>query len=366
MATPSSLGSNVNTATVPSVEHAMSEYPSGDQHVSTTDCVKHVLTMHTGFGRFVAQTVILQSCDPHAITVCGVALADAAASALSFFPSAPASFGRNSAGEKRTVTTGPLCPTKSNLLPQSPRSSTDAVWLGFLYELHVVTALPSGDQHRRNENVAPIELWYGSVILDTTDQSSTRQTMTLLSSACVHRYLPMGSHATPLTKEVCPFRVCTFWPVRGSHTITMLSSEHEANIESSGAQAMSMTSLRWPRRVWQDTQFSTLGASELPNAARPGPARFSYRNTFVSVEPEARNWPFFENRTQLTVLKCSLRVARIWGTLGSPSTDRSLMDARFHTFTFWSPPAVAMRVPSGWQSTEKIGDPPSCFTNSGL
>ena len=61
IATPSSASSNVNTATVPSVLHAMSEYPSGDQHVSTTDCVNIVFTMHTGFGRFVAQTVILQS-----------------------------------------------------------------------------------------------------------------------------------------------------------------------------------------------------------------------------------------------------------------------------------------------------------------
>ena len=101
--------------------------------------------MHTGFGRFVAHTVILQSCDPQAITVWGGA---------SCFSSA-----LNSAGENLTVTTGPLWPTKSNLLPQSPRSSTEAVWLGFLYELHVVTALPSGDQESRNENVAPMELW---------------------------------------------------------------------------------------------------------------------------------------------------------------------------------------------------------------
>ena len=88
-------------------------YPSGDQHRSTTLCVKQVLTMHTGLGRLVAHTVILQSCEPHAMTVCGVD------------PSLPE--GRNSAGLNRTVTTGPLCPTKSNLLPQSPRSSTEAV-----------------------------------------------------------------------------------------------------------------------------------------------------------------------------------------------------------------------------------------------
>ena len=71
-------------------------------------------------------------------------------------------------------------------------------------------------------------------------------------------------------------------------------------------------------------------------------------------------------RTQLTVLKWSPSVASTRGTFGSPSTSRSLIDLRFHTFTFWSPPAVAIRVPSGWQSTEKMGEPPSCFTNSGL
>ena len=204
------------------------------------------------------------------------------------------------------------------------------------------------------------------MILETTLQSSTRHTMTDLSSACVQRYLPIGSQETPFTKDVCPFRVWTFWPSRGSHTMTKLSREHDANMESSGAHDRSMTSLRCPLNVWQLTQFSTFGASLLPNAARPGPGRFSYRNTFVSVLPDARNWPFFENRTQFTVLKCSLSVARICGTFGSPSTARSLIDARFHTLTFWSPPAVAKRVPSGWQSTEKIGDPPSCFTNSGL
>ena len=144
-----------------------------------------------------------------------------------------------------------------------------------MYELQVVTALPSGDQHRRREKVAPRELWYGSVILDTTDQSSTRQMMQDLSSAWVARYLPMGSQATPLTKEVWPLRVCTFWPVAGFQTITRLSREQLASMLSSGAQAMSMTSLRWPRRCWQLTQFSTLGASEEPNAVRPGPARFS-------------------------------------------------------------------------------------------
>ena len=158
MAHPSSLASNVKTATVPSVEHAMREYPSGDQHVSTTDCVKQVFTIHTGFGRFVAHTVILQSCEPHAMTVCGVASRAAAVSFLHTFPFSSLSLGLNSAGENLTVTTGPLCPTKSNLLPQSPLSNTDAVCEGFLYELHVVTALPSGDQSRRMENVFPMLL----------------------------------------------------------------------------------------------------------------------------------------------------------------------------------------------------------------
>ena len=85
------------------------------------------------------------------------------------------------------------------------------------------------------------------MILDTTDQSSTRQTMQDLSSACVARNLPMGSHATPLTKEVWPLSVVTRWPVAGSHTIMRLSSEHDASMESSGAHAMSMTSLTCPR-----------------------------------------------------------------------------------------------------------------------
>ena len=95
----------------------------------------------------------------------------------------------------------------------------------------------------------PIEDWYGSVIFETTLQSSTRHTMTDLSSACVHRYFPIGSHATPLTKDVWPFRVWTFWPVRGSHTMTKLSKEQLASMESSGAHAMSMTSERCPLKV---------------------------------------------------------------------------------------------------------------------
>ena len=192
-----------------------------------------------------------------------------------------------------------------------------------------------------------MEDWYGSVTFDTMLQSSTLQMMQHLSSAWDARNFPIGSHATPFTNELCPFRVFTLCPVTGSQTITKLSSEHDASIESSGAHAMSITSETWPFRFFTLTQFSTLGSSLLPNAARPGPERFSYRNTCVSVDPDARNRPFRLNRTQFTVLKWSESVARIFGTFGSPSTSRLFTALRFQTLTFWSPPAVAMREPSG-------------------
>ena len=66
---PISAGSNLNVHSVPSVLHASNVYPSGVQHKSTTDCEKHLRTIHTGFGLFVVQIVSLQSCDPHAMTV---------------------------------------------------------------------------------------------------------------------------------------------------------------------------------------------------------------------------------------------------------------------------------------------------------
>ncbi len=64
-------------------------------------------------GSFSLGALVANDIDPQAITVWGGA---------SCFSSA-----LNSAGENLTVTTGPLWPTKSNLLPQSPRSSTEAV-----------------------------------------------------------------------------------------------------------------------------------------------------------------------------------------------------------------------------------------------
>src|SRR6056300_1389133 len=67
---PISARSNVKVHSVPSVLHASKVYPSGVQHKSTTDCEKHLRTMHTGFGLFVVQMVSLQSCEPQAMTVC--------------------------------------------------------------------------------------------------------------------------------------------------------------------------------------------------------------------------------------------------------------------------------------------------------
>jgi hypothetical protein len=88
--------------------------------------------------------------------------------------------------------------------------------------------------------------------------------------------------------------------VRQSQIITKLSSEHDANMESSGDHAISITSDPCPLYLAAIVQFSTFGASALPNAAFPGPSRSAYTNTLVSVDPLAKYRPFRENRTQFT------------------------------------------------------------------
>lgn len=66
----------------------------------------------------------------------------------------------------------------------------------------------------------------------------------------------MGSHAIPLTQEVCVPRVATLPPLATSQTMTVRSREQEAMREPSGLQVTSVTLLLCPLRDVDCAQFS--------------------------------------------------------------------------------------------------------------
>ena len=189
---------------------------------------------------------------------------------------------------KLAATTGARCPTKSWERSHEPRESTAAVcrqslvpppsppffffslsparrrstmgWYAFI----AVRDEPSGDQARRVENVLSRALRKGSSTRATRCQPSMAQTTTLLSSDCEARYLPRGSHTTPFTKELWSSKTATCEARPTLQTRTVLSSEHEATIESSGDQARSVTLFWWPVKVSHLVQCSREAWSPLP------------------------------------------------------------------------------------------------------
>ena len=68
---------------------------------------------------------------------------------------------------------------------------------------------PSGDHEMRRKCVVPPHSSNGSLMVDSHVHSLVRHTFKLRSSLWDARYLPTGSHVTPLTKPVWPFRVVT-------------------------------------------------------------------------------------------------------------------------------------------------------------
>lgn len=101
---------------------------------------------------------------------------------------------------------------------------------------------PSGDHDKRNTDVVPPQSLNGSVIVDSHIQSFVRQIFTLWSSLCDAKYFPTGSHVTPLTRPVCPFRTAAIdGKLFMSQTMMLLSTLQLANQRSCGDHAKSTT-----------------------------------------------------------------------------------------------------------------------------
>lgn len=64
--------------------------------------------------------------------------------------------------------------------------------------------MPSGLQDSLRTCVVPLASLKGSAIALSFTQSDVRQTISVLSSDWVAKYLPIGSQVTPLTRLVCP------------------------------------------------------------------------------------------------------------------------------------------------------------------
>lgn len=97
-------------------------------------------------------------------------------------------------------------------------------------------------------------------------QSAVLQILRVLSSDCDDRYLPTGSHVTPFTSPVCPFRIATTsGNFCASQMITVLSTEQVASQLSCGDHAMSRTSPSCLFSVETHRHDSTLTAPLLPN-----------------------------------------------------------------------------------------------------
>ena len=136
--------------------------------------------------------------------------------------------------------------------------------------------------------VTPLRTVLPQLFLASSPQSSTLELfchLTVMRHICLEimgtmmeklsleqkkKFLPIGSHAIPLTNPVCPFKTAMDSGIFNIFQMrTVLSTEEDARYWSSGDQPRSKTSPLWPLRVETHRQCSTLVFPPPPNIVLP-------------------------------------------------------------------------------------------------